>query len=100
MRLRTEIEFKHAERQQYVLGEGEHGQERSAEGVRIETHRTLVHHNPEHQADAKEPDATDHQKQPQREAPMLVEPSRPCMAPGKPGKKQDQQRIDADRDML
>ena len=56
--------------------------------------------DPQHQADAEEPDAANRQKQSQGPAPMGIETTRARMLQGHPRAGKNQQGIDADGDVL
>lgn len=97
--LRVEIPLQDTKWQQ-VLRETQKAQEGSDERFRIEADRPLVHHDPEHQADAEKPDAAHGQQEAQGPATMQIEPLRPGMTPGNAGEAEYQQRIEADPQML
>ena len=78
----------------------EKSQERPGERLGIETDRPVVHYDPEHQTNAEEPHAAYRQEKPQGPASMQIEPARASVSPGRDCEGQDEQRIEADRDVL
>ena len=62
--LREEIPLQHGERHEHVDGKGEHGEKWSSERLRIESHRTLVNHQPEKHPESEEEHATRREERP------------------------------------